>query len=517
VKRLTHRWAFKAVGVFLALWAPACGGQSVPEASHAERFAPPGAALEKAEAALTAKLATNSHDAGVLSSRGLLRLRLNHNSAALDDLRAAAQAEASNLQFHVNLAYGLLATHVIHEGVAEARKALALEGNNYAAHGLLGRALLADGGDAREATDHLERSLDLNPDQMDLRFELVQAYREQKDFAAAAVQLRILKDQLPGGDARIEYAQGLLFADMGYTQAAAAKFRRALESKPGFQAARQDLGAALVRLERWPEAAGVLAPLAEARPDSYLVAYLNALALQNSHHSAEAEREVRRALALQKDSPDAQTLLGITLCSQNRFDEAIAALARAAELNPNSFDAQLYLGRAWYARSDTAHAANALEKAVSLGPNAPDARFLLGTVKEVSGQFDAAIEQYSQLQRIAPNDLRGYLGLGALFGKLGRNDEALEQLRKAMAVDPENFETNMALGRLLAKMGNFGESIAYLQRAEKEAPESPEVHYQLAQSLQRAGRKAEAAQEFGELDRLNRARRSASGMETPRP
>jgi len=68
----------------------------------------------------------------------------------------------------------------------------------------------------------------------------------------------------------------------------------------------------------------------------------------------------------------------------------------------------------------------------------------------------------------------------------------------------------MALGRLQAKMGNLEESIRYLQEAAKQSPLSPEVHYQLALSLQRAGRKAEAAKEFAEVDRLNRERRSAA-------
>jgi tetratricopeptide (TPR) repeat protein len=520
LRNLPHRRLFLSEVLLLTLCMPArvfC--QTAPEASHRERFEPHAKALERAESDLTAKLATNANDAASLSSRGLLRLQMNHNSAALEDLRAAVLMAPNIAQFHINLAYGQLVTQNLPQGAAEARKALALEEKNYAAHGLLGRALLAEGSDTREAIRHLQRSLELNPDQADLRFELVQAFRKEKDFPAAGVQLRVLKDQLPPDDVRLEYAQGLLSADMGYPEAAVRSFRRALEIRPSFLAVRQDLGAALVRMERWQEAASVLGPLAEARPDSYLAAYLYALALQNSRHPKEAEGEVRRALQLQENSADAQTLLGITLSAQNRLDEAIAALSRAAELDPNSFDAQLYLGRARYARSDAAGAAAALEKAVQLRPNNPEARFLLGTVDEVSGQQEAAIEQYRELQRTNPNDPRGYLGLGGFLGKLGKNEVALAQLRRATELNPENFETNMALGRLLAKTGDFGESIRYLRQAAKESPDSPEVHYQLGLSLQRAGRKAEALKEFAEVDRLNRARRIAPGMamDTPRP
>ena len=503
------------VPVLLAGTAASCAfGQSPPqpELSHEERFAPPAKAMEKAESELTSRLAANPQDPSLLSSRGLLRLQLNKLPDALADLRQAAEAAPTNAQLRINFAYGLLLSHKLEESVTESRKAIALEDKSYAAHALLGRALIASGGHSKEGIEHLQRSLDLYPAQTDLRFELANALRIEKDFPATAVQLRVLKDQLPPGDARLEYAQGLLSADLGYPEAAVASFRRALQINPSSQVVRQDLGAALVQIGKWSEAAAVLAPLAMAQPNSYTVAYLNALALQNSQHSKEAEIEARRAVSLDANSADAHTLLGLTLSSRGRYDEAITELTRAVEMNPASFDAQLYLGRARYARSDTAGASAALEKAVSLRPEDLDARFLLGTVLEVSGDREGAIKQYKELEGLGPNDPRGFLGLGGILGKSGEIDDALVQLRKARELDPSNFETNMALGRLLAKAGKLEESIGFLKEASKESPGSPEVHYQLALSLRRAGRKTEAAKEFAEVDRLNHERRGDTGM-----
>ncbi len=497
----------------LGLLAPACARcQNPPERSHQERFAPAAQSMEKAESELTAKLEVNPKDAALLSSRGLLRLQLNKQDAALADLQQAAQVAPTSAQFEINLAYGLLVNLKFKESIAEAQKAVGLEDRSYAAHGLLGRALLAGGGPSKEGIEQLQRSLELYPGQTDLRFELVNALRQEKDFPAAGVQLRILKDELPPGDARLEYAQGMLSADLGYPEAAVASFRRALQLNRNSQIVRQDLGAALVRTGKWSEAAELLGPLAVSQPNSYQVAYLNALALQNSRHSKEAEAEASRALALDANSADAHTLLGLTLSSQGRFDEAISELTRAAEIAPDSFDAQFYLGRTKYARSDTAGASAALQKAVSLRPEEPEARFLLGTILEVSGDREGAVQQYKELQRLNPKDARGYLGLGEILGKNGEIEDALVQLRKARELDPSTFEANLSLGRMLAKAGKVEESIGFLREAAKESPESPEVHYQLALSLQRAGRKAEAAKEFAEVDRLNRLRRGEAGM-----
>ena len=69
------------------------------------------------------------------------------------------------------------------EAAAEARKAVVLEDRSYAAHGLLGRAMLADSEDSKEAIAQLQRSLELNPDQTDLRFDLVNALRAGQGFS----------------------------------------------------------------------------------------------------------------------------------------------------------------------------------------------------------------------------------------------------------------------------------------------------------------------------------------------
>lgn len=497
----------------VCLLAPfAAAGQSAAERSHQERFAPAATTLRNAESELTAKLTANPKDAPLLSSRGLLRLQLDEQVDALADLRDATQISPGSAQFEINLAYGLFLNRKFKEAAGEARKAVVLEDRSYAAHGLLGRAMLADSEDSKEAIAQLQRSLELNPDQTDLRFDLVNALRQDKDYPGASMHLRILKDELPAGDVRLEYTQGALFADLGYPQAAIASFGRALQADPASQIVRQDLAASLVRVNKWSEAAELLAALVVSQPNSYPLAYMNALALQNSHHAVEAEVQARRALMLDPDSADALTLLGLTLSAQERQDEAISTLARAAELDPNSFDAEFYLGRARYARSDTAGAAAALQKAVTLRPEDPEARFLLGTILEVSGDTEGATMQYKELQRISPNDARGYLGLGEILGKTGEADDALAQLRKARELDPSNFEINMALGRELAKAGKLDESIEFLHVAAKKSPGSPEVHYQLALSLQRAGRKAEAAHEFAEVDRLNRQRRAGAGM-----
>ena len=227
-----------------------------------------------------------------------------------------------------------------------------------------------------------------------------------------------------------------------------------------------------MRVGKWSEAAELLAALVVSQPNSYPLAYMNALALQNSHHAVEAEAEARRALMLDPNSADALTLLGLTLSSQARYDEAISTLARAAELDPEVFRRGILFGpRALRPQRHGRRGGRASESrdfAARRSRGAVSSRHDSGSERGHRRRDD----QYKELQQISPNDARGYLGLGEILGKTGEADDALVQLRKARELDPSNFEIDMALGRELAKAGKLDESIEFLRAAAKKSPEA---------------------------------------------
>lgn len=482
----------------------------VPELSHQRRFEPQAASLVRSDEELTKKLEANPADADLLLQRGLVRLQQVRIADATADFRQAIQLQPRNSQAHAELASALFDAGKRDEAIAEARLAIALDAHNFAAEALLGRLLAVSGGDLKEAIQHMSRSLDIDADQPDLRFDLINALRQTKDYVAAGVQVRILGVSLPPGDPRLEYARASLYLDLNHPDAAILHLRRALKSNPDFVPARQDLSASLIQLGRWQEASEVLGPLVQQQPKSAQLAYMDALVLENTRHPQAAEAEAHRALSLNPKYADAYTILGISQGVQGRHPEAVKSLEQAIALQPASFDAQFYLGRERYALNDAAGAAQALQAAIALRPDDAEARFLLGTALESSGDKDAAMAQYRELVRLRPDDPRGHIGLGSILLRYGNSEAALAELSKARQLDPSNFETAMNIGKVLARQGNLEESIRYLSEASHEAPASPEAHYQLALSLKRAGRSAEAAREFAEVERLNQARRGVS-------
>ena len=475
------------------------------ERSHVERFSTPEVRAERSESDASAKLTANPNDTEALNGRALARARLGRYKEALDDLRRAVALRPGVAEYQANLGYILWKVGRFTDAIAAERMAVNLDEKSFSGHFQLGRFLVRSG-DSKlfgEAAGHLKRALELDPGQYDVRLELIALFRAQGDAISALAQLDVLEEARPS-DPRLVYVRALLAADRNDISAAINGFREALRLDPTMDGARQDLGLALVKLKRWPEASDVFSELVRRLPGSVDAAYFHALALFNIGRNAEAEQESRRALRIDAGASPAHTLLGIILASRGDNNEANDALSQAVALDAGSFDAQFYLGRVEYSLKDYAGAIRALRAAVALDPRHAEARFFLGTVLEIEGESDAAMAEYDGLVKIDPQSVFGLIGLGSLLVKQGKMDDAITALRRAIALDSSKFEGHWALGRAYVQTEHFTEAVASLQRAVALEPERSDAHYQLGIALKRLGRTADAAKEFALVEKINK-------------
>ncbi len=480
--------------------------------SHVERFSSPESLAERDETEAAAKLSKNPSDAEALNARAHARMRLGRYQEAHEDLRRAVSLKPANADYHANLGYVLWKIGRAAEAIAAERAALKLDERNFTANYQLGRFLLLTGDPKllQEAASLLRRALEIDPRRSEVRFDLLTTYRALGDAPNAIAQLNLLQDARPA-DARVTYAEALLASDRGDMNAAVNGFRQALALDQSLHGALQDLGLALIKLNRWAEAVEAFADLSRRRSDSVEAAYFHAIALFNAGRVKEAEGETRRALRLDAGAAAAHTLLGIILASRGGSDtEATESLTQAVALDPASFDAQFYLGRVQYASLDHDAAVKSLRAAVKINPKHSDARFFLGTALEAAGDSEAAMVEYQELVRLAPDSANGQTGLGALLVKQGKLDEAIAALRRATSLDPRSFEAHWALGRALALAEKYTEAIEAFQVAVQLIPDRADAHYQLGLALRRAGRKDEAAREFETVERINAEFRARS-------
>jgi Flp pilus assembly protein TadD len=308
-------------------------GVADQQQSHVERFARPEAKLHRAVEEATTRLRADPKNVQAHLDRGSARLRLGQLDAALDDFRSAVSLNPSSADAQAHLCFALWTQGRLQLALAAAREAMAHDPDNPSALRYAGRLLLLTGGDRRTAIQYLQRAAILKPEETDIHFDLLMSYRSVGDAPRAWAQFRLLNATYPTDNARVLYVEGLLAQDQGRSEFAIERFRRAVVTDPSLRDARNALAKALVENRRWHEALEVLGPLTKDDPQSFLAAYLHALALYQVKAAREAEPEARRAVSLGPRSSEAYALLGDVLAQEGRPDEARAAQRRARELD----------------------------------------------------------------------------------------------------------------------------------------------------------------------------------------
>jgi tetratricopeptide (TPR) repeat protein len=474
--------------------------------THVERFNTLEARAAKIETDTTEKLKSTKTDASLFNERALARIRLKKLNEAAEDLVNAINLKPNDAEFRANYGYVLWKLNKFQEAINAEREALKLDEKNYTANYQLGRFLIRTGDKTllKEATEKLRKAIEIDPREYEVRFELVAAFRELGDIAAAVRQLEFLQDAKPS-DARVSYISGLLAIDKGDTKLAVERLNDALRKDENLFGAWQDLGLLYAKTGRWKESSETFTELTKRQPTSVEASYFLALSFFNSQRPKEAEAEIRRTLRLDSGSADAHSLLGIILLSGGKSNgEAMDSLLQAVALQPNNFDANFYLGRVQYASREYANALKSLQKSVEIKPANVEARFFLGTVFEALGESEKALNEYREIVKLDEKSFFGQVGLGALLAKQGKIDDAIISLNRAIALDKNSFEANWALGRVYILQEKFAEAENVLQKAVSLQPNRTDARYQLGLALRRLGKPAEAKREFDLVEKLNR-------------
>ncbi|HVO63746.1 MAG TPA: winged helix-turn-helix domain-containing protein [Terriglobales bacterium] len=179
----------------------------------------------------------------------------------------------------------------------------------------------------------------------------------------------------------------------------------------------------------------------------------------------EAEREFRRAIALDPNYALAHRTLGIVLSHSNRHREAVAAARRARELDPLDFVNQAL-------SAQIAFNARAFEAAVEFGRRATllDPEFWVSYIQlaqayEQLGEHDAAFEALQKAGQFSSGNSKSIAMRGYLFAKVGRTGEAREVLRTLEAVSRERYVPPYATALVHAGLGEADAALEWLERA----------------------------------------------------
>ncbi len=212
-------------------------------------------------------------------------------------------------------------------------------------------------------------------------------------------------------------------------------------------------------LEIFTRAAAIAAP----QPDDLKLVALDYVLLSDY---TDAAHWLTRSLAADADNEDAWYSLGRVHMEQGNFVEAERDFRRALALNSGDAKAHNNLGLSLEAQNRTDEALAAYREAV------------------------AAPMQASHTTE------QPLLNLGTLLNAKGRSPEAVEPLRQAVAVAPGCARCHEELARAYLATGQQGTATAEMERAVALDPKNPRFHYQLGQIYRRSGESGKADAEF---------------------
>jgi len=242
---------------------------------------------------------------------------------------------------------------------------------------------LVQRGNLAEAGEHLNRALQLEPQQPLIHYNLGLLLTRQGRYEEAVGEYQTALKINPDS-AQVHNGLGNALARLNRLDEAAEQFQIAIKLDPQFIEARNNLGLAMIQQNQLDEGIALLQRAVQQQPDDALAHFSlgQAFAAKNDFTQAVAEYEL--ALQYQPDFGDAHNELGVALARLNRFSEA----------------------------------AEHFRLALREQPALPDLHFNLASALNAAGDKQGALAEYAEVLKLNPNDQAAAEELQKLGGQM---------------------------------------------------------------------------------------------------
>lgn len=322
-----------------------------------------------------------------------------------------------------------------------------------------------------EAQALCEEMLRQRPDFLRGYVVLAKIAMEQEDFATAVFALRRALELEPDA-VDLHYQLGNALASEGDLDAAIRHFEHTLELDARHAKAHTALGRALYLKGRLDEAIDHFRQAVDCRPD--LPEAHNDLgnALAANGKLDQAMECFRQALNTDPDYAEAHYNLGVALASRGRLKEAITEYREALKVKPDYVQAHGNLGAALQSRGEIDEAIAHYHAALLLKPDSADLRCALAGALSRTGRLDKALDHFQAGLRLRPGSVSALNGVAWILAthpnpEVRKPQEAIQLATRA--ADLTNHSDAGALDTLAAAYaaaGQFEKAVTTAERAQ---------------------------------------------------
>ena len=254
-----------------------------------------------------------------------------------------------------------------------------------------------------------------------------------------------------------------------------------------------------LRQGRLDEAETLCASILQELPEHAPTLALLALAKMQRGQPEQALHYVDRALALEPNQADAQTIRGNALHRLGRYADAVQAYQTAQALNPAAYDALANCGISWNRLGQPEQALRCYDAALEPCPDSVDTRYNRGLLQFRMQRYAQALADFDAVLRQA-DDAEAQAWRAYCLCNLQRHEEALQAGSQAVRLTPGSAQAWRAQAYVLMALSRYREAIdAYRSAIALHAPTDADGgldHYHLAIALTRLGMNEAALADF---------------------
>jgi putative PEP-CTERM system TPR-repeat lipoprotein len=325
--------------------------------------------------------------------------------------------------------------------------------------------------------------------------ESARSYLNQKDTAAAIIQLKNALQQAPD-HREARYLLGMALLGSGDAAAAEIELRKALDLGYAPEAVYPVLGRALLAQGQAGKALEQLSGLTLADPQANaLLRTVVGQAQLMSGRPREAKDSFLAALSLQPDLADAKLGLARLAVVERNFAQAAKLTEEVLAREPTQVEALGLKGALAASQGDLEAGVQAYQKALAAEPRNVTIRSALVELLLRRGELQRAADQVVELERIGPkhpSTLYYKALITAEQGDLaGARDLALNILKSA----PDHVPARILAGALEYRLKAYAQAEQHLRQALNQAPQHPGAR-QLLAAVYLATGEADRAQEL---------------------
>jgi tetratricopeptide (TPR) repeat protein len=218
-----------------------------------------------------------------------------------------------------------------------------------------------------------------------------------------------------------------------------------------------------------------------------------------SGNAPAATAAARRAVELLPINPNHWMLLGASLATEQRFEEAADAFQEAFRLDENNVWALHNLARCYSELNRTDEAIEKCRHAIEINPQFGTAYLELGQLLEEKGRGKEAERNYrlALANRVyRPSEL---MALARFCEGRGWFDDAADNYLETIKLSPDDPVLRTSAGQCLARVRRVDESIEQFREVVRLMPDVVEARLNLGVALAGAGRASEAIEQFREV------------------